>query len=159
MQNGETVVELITAWTGDSGDGVYNLYLLVCRFCRTIPAESTKQLVVSQRSTPEQRDLAVDRCVKTRVASLHLNKALNREEITSHAPNKGFFQDGRKYMVYRAILSTDGFQADVTRNGSYGGCYLLPIGIRPEDRAGYASVRCNTLTLPNVFTNETLLHI
>jgi hypothetical protein len=159
LQNGDTVVELIPAWTRDSGDGVYNLYLLVYRFCRTTPGEATKQLVVAQRSTPEQRDLAVDRFVKKRVASVHLHTALNREEKTSYAPCTGFLQDGRKYMVYRAMLYTDDFKADVTRNGSYGGCYLLPIGIRPEERAGYASVRCITLTPPNVSTNEVLLRI
>jgi hypothetical protein len=47
-------------------------------------------------------------------------------------------------------------KADVTRNGSYGGCYFLPIGIRPEER-GYASVHCITLTTPNVSTKEVLL--
>jgi hypothetical protein len=62
-------------------------------------------------------------------------------------------------MVYRAMLYTDDFKADVTRNGSYGGCYLLPIGIRPEERARYASVRCITLTTPNISTNEVLLRI
>jgi hypothetical protein len=36
---------------------------------------------------------------------------------------------------------------------------LLPIGIRPEERAGYAFVRCITLTTPNVSTNEVLLYI
>jgi hypothetical protein len=64
VKNGDIVVELIPAWTGDSGDEVYNVYLLVYRFCRTTPGEATKQLVFAQRSTPEQRDLAVDRCVK-----------------------------------------------------------------------------------------------
>jgi hypothetical protein len=159
LHNKETAVELIHAWTEDSGDGVYNLYLLVHRFCRTTPGEATKQLVVAQRSTPEQRDLAVDRFVKTRVASVHFHTALNREEISSYASCTGFLEDGRKYMVCRAMLYTDDFKADVTRNGSFGGCYLLPIEIRPEERAGYASVRCITLNPPNVSTNEVLLRI
>jgi hypothetical protein len=84
---------------------------------------------------------------------------MNREEITSYAPSAGFLHAGRKYMVYREMLYTDDFKADLTRNGSYGGCYLLPIGIRPEERAGYASVRCNTLTPANLSTNEVLMHI
>jgi hypothetical protein len=100
-------------------------------FCRTTPGEATKQLVVAQRSTPEQRYLAVDRCKKARVASVNLQKALNRVEITYYAPSTGFLHDGRKYIVYRAMLYTDYFKADVSRKGSYGGCYLLPIGIRP----------------------------
>jgi hypothetical protein len=159
LKNGDTVAELIPGSTGDSGDKVYNLYLLVYLFCITTPGESTKQLVVAQRSTPEQRDFAFDRCVKARVASVHFYKAMNREEITSYAPSTGFLQDGRKYTVYRAVLYTDDFKADVTRSGSYGGCYLLPIRIWPEERAGYASVRCNALTPPNITTNEVLLHI
>jgi hypothetical protein len=36
---------------------------------------------------------------------------------------------------------------------------LLPIEIRPEERAGNASVRCITPTPPNVSTNEVLLYI
>jgi hypothetical protein len=64
----------------------------VYRFCRKAPGEATKQLVFAQRSTPEQRDLAVDRCIKARVASVHLNKALNREEITSYTPTTVFLR-------------------------------------------------------------------
>jgi hypothetical protein len=47
----------------------------------------------------------------------------------------------------------------VPRNGSFEGCYSLPVGIRPEERAGYPSDRCITVTPPNVSTNEVLLHI
>jgi hypothetical protein len=97
--------------------------------------------------------------VKARFSSVHFQKALNCEEITSYTPSTGFLQDGRKYMVYRAMLYTDDFKADVSRNRSYGGCCILPIGIKPEERAGYASVRCISLTPPNVSTNEVLLHI
>jgi hypothetical protein len=68
-------------------------------------------------------------------------------------------RDGRNYIIYRAVLYTDDFNAHVLRNGSYGGCYLLSIGIRPEEWAGYASVRCITLQPPNVSTNKVLLHI
>jgi hypothetical protein len=106
-----------------------------------------------------KRELAVDCCVKARVANVHFRKALNRDEITSYAHSTGLLQDGRKYIVYRAMPYIDDFKADVSRSGSYGGCYLLPIGIRPEERAEYASVRCITLTPPNVSTNEVLLHI
>jgi hypothetical protein len=72
---------------------------------------------------------------------VHLDKAMNRENITFYAPSTGFLQDGRKYMVYNAMIYAKDFKADVTRSGSYGGCYLLPIGIRSEERAVYASVR------------------
>jgi hypothetical protein len=58
----------------------------------------------------------------------------------------------------RAMLYTYDLKADVSLNGSFGGCYLLPIGIRPEEQAGYAAVRCITLTPPNVFTNEVIMH-
>jgi hypothetical protein len=159
LNDGDTVVELIPGWTAPYCERVHSLYLLVYRFCRTTPGEATKQLVVAYRSTPEQRELTANRCVKAIVSSVHLHRALNREEITSYAPSTGFLRDGRKYMVYRAMLYTDDFNAHVSRSGSYGGCYLLPIGIRPEERAGYASVRCITRTPSNVSTNEVLLHI
>jgi hypothetical protein len=58
-----------------------------------------------------------------------LHKTLDHEEITFYAPSIGFLQDGRKYLVCRAMLYTDDFQAHVSRNGSYGGCYMLPFGI------------------------------
>jgi hypothetical protein len=97
--------------------------------------------------------------VKATVSSVHFHKALNGDEIMSYAPSIGFLQDGRNYMVYRVLLYWDDFKADVSRNGSYGGCYLLLIQIKSEARAGYASIRCITLTPPNVSTNEVLMHI
>jgi hypothetical protein len=51
-KNGDTIAELIPGWTEDSGEGVYNLYLLVYRFCRTIRGEATNKLVITKRSTP-----------------------------------------------------------------------------------------------------------
>jgi hypothetical protein len=125
----------------------------VYRFYRKTPGEATKQLVVAQRITPEQIDIAVDRFVKAIVASVHFHRAQNREEITPYAPSTGFLQDERKYMMYRAMLYADDFKADVTRKVNYGGCYLLPIEIMPEERAGFSSVRCITLTPPNVSKN------
>jgi hypothetical protein len=113
------------------------LYLLVYLFCIITRRETTKQLV----------------------SSVYFDKAHNREEITSYAPSSGFLQDGRKYMEYRVNIYTDDFKADVSRKGRYGGCYLLPIGIKPEERAGFASVRCITLAPSNVSTNEVLMHI
>jgi hypothetical protein len=49
---------------------------------------------------------------------VHLHKSMNHEEITYYAPSTGFLQDGRKFMVYRAMLDPDDLKADVTRNGS-----------------------------------------
>jgi hypothetical protein len=159
LKNGDTVAELIPDWTAPCCEGPNSLYLLVYRFCRTSPGEATKQLVVAQRCMTEHKELVPARSKKARVASVHLHKALDHEEITSYAPSTGFLQDGRKYFVYRAMLYTDDFQAHVSRNGSYGGCYMLPIGILPEERAGYSAVRCISLTPPDVSTNEVLLRI
>jgi hypothetical protein len=76
-----------------------------------------------------------------------------------YAPCSGYLHDGRKYVVYRVLLYCDDFQPYASKSGSFGGCYMLPVGIPPSKRSGYGSVRYIGLTPPQVSSNEILQYI
>jgi hypothetical protein len=62
-------------------------------------------------------------------------------------------------VIYRVLLYCDDFQPHSSTTSSYGGCYLLPMGIPPAQRAGYGAVRCIGQTPPQMSTNEVLQDI
>ena len=72
------------------------------------------------------------------------------------AESSGRLEDGRKYVVYRMFLYSDGFTPYIGKKGSMGGVYMLPIGMAPENRNGAGAVRPLGLTPPGVCTNEVL---
>jgi hypothetical protein len=68
-------------------------------------------------------------------------------------------KDDRQYLVYRFLLYADDLNPYTTRKGSCGGCYILPLGIDPKNRAGYGAVRFLGLTPPGVSTNSIISSI
>ena len=69
------------------------------------------------------------------------------------ACSEGNLSDGRKYIVYRFLLYADDFQPFTSRKGSFGGCYMLPLGIQPSKRASFHAVRVLGFVPPGVSTN------
>jgi hypothetical protein len=53
----------------------------------------------------------------------------------------GYLHDGRRYVVYRMLLYCDDSQPYASKSGSFGGCYMLPMGVPPSQRSGYGAVR------------------
>jgi hypothetical protein len=157
LRNGDTVAELVPGFN-DPFAKARSIYLLVFRFCRT-PGEPSRELIMVDRSLSDGGILNGKICIAARVASVRMHKQAASHEARCFAPRTGVLQDGRKYVVYRALLYTDDFQPFTSRKGSYGGCYMLPLGLAPDERAGYAAVRCLGLTPPNVSSNEVLLHV
>ena len=68
----------------------------------------------------------------------------------------GKLSDGRSYAVVRVLLYTDDFKPYSFKQGSCGGCYLLPLSIPSWHRYGTESIRVLSLTPPGVSTNEAI---
>lgn len=62
-------------------------------------------------------------------------------------------QDGRRYTVVRYVLITDDFQACSMKQGSSGGCYLLPLRIPVMERRGAHAIRIVGATPSGVSSN------
>ena len=88
--------------------------------------------------------------------SAHMKSGCSTE---AHSPIYGSLSDGRRYLVYRFLLYTDGFTARQGNKGSMAGCYMLPLGISPDLRTSVAAIRRIGLTPPGVSTNQVLSFI
>ena len=71
------------------------------------------------------------------------------------APAQGVLKEGRQYYVHRVLLYSDDFQPYVSRKGSYGGVYFLPV--TDEKEADYSAVRVLGLSPPGASSNSTIL--
>jgi len=62
-------------------------------------------------------------------------------------PNKGFLDNGERFVVYRVALYTDGFKQlkSLSDLRSVGGCYMLPLGLSVECRRSRSAVRVITV--------------
>lgn len=116
----------------------------------TVPFEAIEGAKLSKRLCFISKVLAVSAGDKERVRT---------DSETGYAPQVGLLKDGRAYLVYRFLLYADDFNPYTTRKGSCGGCYMLPLGVDPENRAGYGAVRFLGLTPPGVSTNSIILSI
>jgi hypothetical protein len=140
LRNGDTVAELAPGFH-DNFKIARNIYLLVFRFCRT-PGDPSKELIIVDRCLCDGGILEEKICVTARIATVRMHKQAVRHEGSCFAPRTGVLKDGRKYVVYRATLFTDDFNPFTSRKGSYGGCFMLPLGLSPDERSGYGAVRC-----------------
>ena len=71
----------------------------------------------------------------------------------------GKLADSRSFAVFRCLLYTDDFKANLHRPGSHGGCYILPLGIPPWQRNGVHSIRIIGLTPAGVSSNVIINNI
>jgi hypothetical protein len=76
-----------------------------------------------------------------------------------YAPCSGYLHDGIRYVFYRVLLYCDDFQPYTSKGGSFGGFYMLPMGIPPSQISGYGAVRYIGHTPPQVSSNEILQYV
>jgi len=153
FRSGDTVVELI--WDSSQAPGC-SMYLLVFRFWRD-EKEPRVSLVRVPANSFADGSFKKNMCSISRVGGIEcaLNATPHLPEDRS-VPSSGYLMDGRRYVTYRVLLYCDDFQPHASKQGSFGGCYMLPLGLAPEDRAGYGAVRVLGLTPPGVSSNEVL---
>jgi hypothetical protein len=157
MKPGDTVVELNPS-VGDTLEE-YS-FLLLYRFRRSVPGEAIRQLYFIPRGALKGGELAPALCTVSKVRGVQLKSSCTASQPSkSCSRSTGYLNDGRRYVIYRVLLYSDDFQPHSSTTSSYGGCYMLPMGIPPAQRAGYGAVRCIGLTPPGVSTNEVLQYI
>ena len=68
--------------------------------------------------------------------------------------NKGFLENGERYVVYRFALYADGFNQFKAQHDSRSvtGCYILPLGLSVDNRNGSSATR--PITLASSSTSE-----
>jgi hypothetical protein len=153
LKAGDTVVEL------QLETSIYSC-VLVYRCRRSVPGDSTRQLIFIPQGSVANGELNPANCAVCPVHFVQYVSSPTRDEIPNqHAPCTGYLKDGSRYVVYRVLLYCDDFQPHSSNTGSYGGCYMLPMGIPPAERSGYGAVRCIGLTPPQVSTNEVLHYV
>ena len=117
----------------------------------------TSLLLLDRDASPNDADIRrnmFSRYPVADVVSIDSRRAL--DSPSTSAPCRGKLADGRPYVVYRFLLYCDGFLPYAGRKGSMGGCYLLPLGVRPDVRARIGCLRRIALTPPGVSTNHIL---
>ena len=73
------------------------------------------------------------------------------------APNRGVLHNGERYVIYRIALYADGFnQRKSSDEKSVSGCYLLPLGLPPEERSSPSAARVITIAPFGVDENDAL---
>lgn len=132
--------------------------LLVYRFYRKETREQYIFVLFKGSGSSISRSSVRCRPIKVPVKSVAAASAIVRNMAggTLSSPSKGILKDGRPYLVYRMLLYCDDFKPYLGKRDSYGGCYMLPLGLPPANRAGAAAVRVLGLTPPGVSTNEVL---
>ncbi len=70
----------------------------------------------------------------------------------------GRLANGTPYVVYKLLLYCDDFQrcSASHNNESVGGCYFMPLELRPEQRPTTSASRLISLTPPGVSTNDVM---
>ena len=81
----------------------------------------------------------------------------HRKPLPSQAPCQGRLESGENYVVVRVALYTDDFKKDAFRKGSYGGCYMLLLGVPIPDKTGSSAVRVLGLVPPGVSTSSIII--
>jgi hypothetical protein len=130
MKAGDTVVEL------QFETSLYSC-VLVYFFRRFVPGYPTRQLIFIPQGSVSNGELNPTHCAVCPVNCVQYVSSLTRDEIPNqHAPRAGYLEDGSRYVVHRVLLYCDNFQPHSSNTGSYGGCYMLPMGIPPAKRSG-----------------------
>ncbi len=73
---------------------------------------------------------------------------------SSYSASKGTLSDGRKYLVYRFLMYSDGFLGFRGKSGTMNGIYILLLGISPEKRTENSCIRKIALTPPGVSAGD-----
>ena len=156
LKPGDVAVELVPKVSEQQGMNCEYGLVLVYRLTRTVlcgvPA-STKQLFIMPPGSVNDGELSMTSCIACNVRSVKKVLGLGICPGGRRAPCTGRLKDGRRYVVYRVLLYCDDFQPHTSKPVSYGGCYMLPMGIPPDQRACYGAVRCIGLTPPRVSSN------
>lgn len=157
LRNGDHVVFLKAEKKADAA-GDISMFLLVHRFWRRDLREPYTFMIFDPPSTSDAHSSSQNRRIKARVKSVGAVSAIRKDLGGGIARSscRGVLKNGKPYLVYRMLLYCDDFKPYVGRNDSYGGCYMLPLGIPPASRVGAAAVRVLGLTPPGVSTNEVL---
>ena len=133
MKPGDTVVELNPTF-GDTLEK-YS-FILLYRYRRVVPGEAIRQLYIIPRRAVTDGELEPDLCIISRVRGVKLtSKCTASHPSTYFSRCTGYLDDGRRYVSYRVLLYCDDFKPHSSTMSSYGGCYMLPMGITPAQRA------------------------
>ena len=160
LKGGDNIVglQLETCFLDDKKS--HYSYLLIYRFRRSAPGEPTKQLVFAPRESVVDGELNLAHCTVFTVQRVTYSSTSAPLDVQKqNVPCSGFLHDGRRFVVYKFLLYCDDFQPYTRKSGSFGGCYMLPMGITPSQRSGYGAVRYIGLTPPQVSSNEILQYI
>jgi hypothetical protein len=134
------------------------ILVLIYRFWRKDVGEPYVFLLIEWERAADSalRDLSVLDSIRVKHVAAVLS--IRRPQIGDRSVSsaRGYLHDGRPYLVYRVHLYTDEFKPYVGKKDSYGGCYMLPLGLPPENRAGAPAVWVLGLAPPGVSTNEIL---
>jgi hypothetical protein len=164
LNAGDIVADIEPSVVDPDGATICSSFVLVYRFTRGF--EGGERIPTKQLFVFSQRDSKDGEPMKQRPTFYHIRKirrcsghGQNYTESRLAAPCTGVLSDGRRYVVYRVLLYCDDFQPHVSNSNSYGGCYMLPMGIPPNQRSGFGAVRCLGLSPPQMSSNEILQYI
>jgi hypothetical protein len=158
LRSGDYVVSLQAERTEGVGNRNAIVLLLIYRFWRKDVGEPYIFLLIERERAAHFAPGASCVLDPMRVKHVAVVSSVRRPEVRDRSVSsaRGHLQDGRPYLVYRMVLYSDDFKPYVGKKDSYGGCYMLPLGLPPESRAGAPAVRVLGLTPPGVSTNEVI---
>jgi hypothetical protein len=132
--------------------------LLIHRFWKRSSSEYRVFLAIASNSSESSSSTACSGSTKVRVKLVGAvaNSDRTLEGYGPNYPCKGFLENGDPYVVYLMLLYCDDFKPHLGKKGSFGGCYMLPLGLPPANRVGTSAIRVLGLTPPGVSTTEVL---
>jgi hypothetical protein len=142
LKGGDTIAEmqLETCFLDDKQ--IQYSCLLIYRFRRSVPGEPTNQLVFAPRESIVDGELNIGLCTVCAVRGVMFRSTPRPLDVAKqYAPCSGYLHDRRRYVFYRVLLYCNDFQPFTSKIGSFGGYYMLPMGIPPSQRSGYGAVR------------------
>jgi hypothetical protein len=157
LRSGDYVVSLQAERKQGAGNEMNAIILLlIYRFWRKDNGEPYT-FILLERERPADyasRGLSVLDSIRVEYVGVVLSIRRPRALDRSVSSARGYLQDGRPYLVYRMHPYSEEFEPYFGKKDSYGCCYMLPLGLPPENRAGAPAVRVLGLAPPGVSTNE-----
>jgi hypothetical protein len=108
--------------------------VLVYRFWRKDTRDPHVFVILNPNTPSVSRSSAKPGQLKVRVKSVRAASFQRRDLGVAGSPSQGFLKNGKPYVVYRMMLYSDEFNPYLGKKVSYGGCYMLPLGLPPENR-------------------------
>ena len=142
--------------------------ILVHKHCRGFGEEAPTAVVWIPVTESMDRNIQVDLTHASTQTVIFLglespgpnqNMPHNRRGHPRHVPAFEYLEDGRRFAVCRLLFYCDGFTQYAARNGSAGGCYMLPLNLPYQYRTSKEAVRVISLTPPGVSSNEAMREI